>query len=136
MRFAAATIVPVLIAIVAGCGERDFTADQLVDAVNEHGAQLVLGDQVTTSDAGAEVYAIRSTAGGTDPNPQLEGSGGQGALVVADDTGSGAEEFDRCESAADLTCFRVANVVIRFAALDTADQARISGAVTALASEG
>jgi hypothetical protein len=34
-----------------------------------------------------------------------------------------------------LTCFRAANVVLRFTGLDAPDQARISGAFSALASE-
>ncbi|HET6831496.1 MAG TPA: hypothetical protein VFH44_09135 [Solirubrobacterales bacterium] len=136
MRLAPAALIVIAAGLVTGCGERDFTATELVDAVNEHGAQLVLGEPVTTNEAGEEVYTVRSTATGAEPNPQLEGGGGQGALVVADDAGSAADEFDRCESAADLTCFRVANVVLRFSALDAPDQARISGAVSALASEG
>jgi hypothetical protein len=135
VRRAAAALITIAAAITAGCGEREFTAAELVDAVNEHGAQLVLGEQVTTNDAGEPVYTVRSTATGN-PNPQLEGGGGQGALVVADDAGSAADEFDRCETTADLTCFRAANVVLRFSALDAPDRARISGAVSALASEG
>jgi len=120
----------------AGCGEQTFTASGLVDAANAKGAQLALGEQLTTSPAGAEVYVIRSAASAEKANPQLVGGGGKGTLVVADDSGSGAEEFDRCEATADLTCFRAANVVLRFESLDAPDQARVSGAISALASDG
>jgi hypothetical protein len=121
--------------VVAGCGERDFTAAELVDAVNEHGAQLTLGSSVTTNEGGEDVYAVRSAATGADANPQLEGSGGKGSLLVAADAASASEAFDRCDAAPDLTCFRAANVVLRFTGLDAPDQARISGAFSALASE-
>ena len=35
-----------------------------------------------------------------------------------------------------LTCFRAANVVLRFEGMAAADRARVSGAVSALASDG
>jgi len=54
-------------------------------------------------------------------------------MIVADDAGSAGDEFDRCDRSADLTCFRAANVVLRFEGMDAADRARISGAVSALA---
>ena len=54
-------------------------------------------------------------------------------MIVADDAGSAGDEFDRCDRSADLTCFRAANVVLRFEGMDAADRARISGAVSAFA---
>ena len=57
-------------------------------------------------------------------------------MIVASDADSAGAEFDHCETAADLTCFRAANVVLRFEGMDAADRARISGAVSALASDG
>jgi len=135
MARAAAALLALAAAAAIGCGERDFSATELVDAANEHGAQLELGSQVTTTDAGAPVYAIRSVPAG-DANPQLEGGGGRGTLLVADDATAAGAEFDRCDATADLTCFRAANVVLRFTSLDGPDQARISGAISALASDG
>lgn len=136
-------VAAILLAIAAaagasGCGERRFTAEEFVGAANDKDAGLALGAVVTTSDDGAEVYAIESApAPGDEPNPQLEGSGGgRGTLVVAEDAGRAGEEYERCDGAADLTCFRAANVVLRFEAMDPADRARISGALSALASEG
>lgn len=131
----AATALAIAALAAAGCGEQTFTASELVDAANEQGARLALGEQLTTSRDGAEVYAVSSAASPESPNPQLVGGGGKGTLLVAADAGSGSEEFDRCEAAADLTCFRAANVVLRFESLDGPDQARISGAISALASD-
>ena len=57
-------------------------------------------------------------------------------MIVAGDAGSAGDEFDHCEGAADLTCFRAANVVLRFEDMAAADRARVSGAVCARASDG
>lgn len=135
-RVAAALLAGAALATAVGCGERTFTAGGLVDAANAEGAQLALGERLTTSPAGAEVYVIRSAASPGESNPQLVGNGGKGTLVVADGSGSGAAEFERCEATADLTCFRASNVVLRFESLDGPDQARISGAISALAADG
>jgi hypothetical protein len=136
MRQAPAALLAIAALAAAGCGERTFTASELVDAANEKGAQLALGEQLTTSRGGAEVYVVTSAGSSGEANPQLEGGGGKGTLIVADGTEGGAGEFERCEATADLTCFRAANVVLRFESLDAPDQARISGAISALASEG
>jgi hypothetical protein len=128
----AAILVAAAVAVGAGCGERKFDAEELVDALNEQGAELTLGDRIAENEAGDPVYAIKFTPGG-DPNPQLESEGGGGTLVVADDDGAANVEFDRCESAGDLTCFRAANTVMRFDEMAATDRARISGAVSALA---
>ncbi|GIK76983.1 MAG: hypothetical protein EDQ89_05940 [Acidobacteria bacterium] len=136
MARAVAALLAAALAAGAGCGERTFTASGLVDAANAEGARLALGERLTTSPEGAEVYVIRSAASPGAANPQLVGDGGKGTLLVADGSGSGADEFDRCEATADLTCFRAANVVLRFESLDAPDRARISGAISALASDG
>ena len=78
---------------------------------------------------------IRSRrAPSADPNPQLQSGRSSGTLIVAADAGSAGAEFDRCEAAADLTCFRAANVVLRFEEMAAADRARVSGAVVRCAS--
>jgi hypothetical protein len=138
MRFAAATIVLALIATAAaGCGEREFTAQEFVDSANEQGAELALGDQITTTESDEPVIRISfAPPPGTDPNPQLQAGDGSGTMIVASDAESAGAEFDHCETAADLTCFRAANVVLRFEGMAAADRARVSGAVSALASEG
>jgi hypothetical protein len=138
MRLAAAATLLIAVATlaVAGCGEKHFSASGFIDAANEQGAELDLGERLATNPAGEEVYPITTAASGGEPNPQLEGSGSKGTMIVADDAGSAGDEFDRCDQSADLTCFRAANVVLRFEGMDAADRARISGAVSALASDG
>jgi hypothetical protein len=134
---AAATLLIAVAALVAvGCGEEHFSASGFIDAANEQGAELDLGERLATNPAGEEVYPIATASPAGEPNPQLEGGGSKGTMIVADDAGSAGDEFDRCDRSADLTCYRAANVVLRFEAMDAADRARISGAVSALASDG
>ncbi len=133
---AAATLLMLVLAL-AGCGEREFAAAEFVAAANEQGAELALGRAVTANDDGEEVFAIEfAPAPGAERNPQLEAGGGSGTMVVASDAARAGAEFDRCETAADLTCFRAANVVLRFEAMEAADRARVTGALTALQSQG
>jgi hypothetical protein len=64
---------------------------------------------------------------------QLHGEGGDATMLVLDDAEAAGAEFARCETAPLLTCFRAANVVLRFEDMSAADRARIVGAVGALA---
>lgn len=138
MRLSTAATLLIAVAALAavGCGEKHYSASGFIEAANEQGAELDLGERLATNPAGEEVYPITTAAPGGKPNPQLEGSGSKGTMIVADDAGSAGDEFDRCDRSADLTCFRAANVVLRFEGMDAADRARISGAVSAFASDG
>jgi hypothetical protein len=138
MRHGAAAALLAAAVLAVGCGgEREFDAGELIDAANAEGAELALGEQITTTPAGEPVYSIRFAApAGGDPNPQLQSGRSSGTMIVAGDAGSAGEEYDHCESSADLTCFRAANVVLRFEAMAAADRARVSGALSALASDG
>jgi hypothetical protein len=141
MRFgaAAALLLAASAALLAtGCGgEREFAAGEFIDAANAEGAALALGAEISTTENDEPIYAIRSRPEpGADPNPQLGEGPGNGTLIVAVDAAAAGAEFDRCETSADLTCFRAANVVLRFEAMTAADRARISGAVSALAADG
>lgn len=138
MRIAgAATLIAALAALVTGCGEKQFSAAGFVAAANEQGAELALGEQISSTGAGEPIMAVRfAAAAGSDPNPQLHTGHGSGSLIVAADADSAGAEFDRCEGSAGLTCFRAANIVLEFEGMDAADRARVSGAVAALASQG
>jgi len=139
MRLAgAATLIAAVAALaVAGCGEKRFSAEEFVDAVNDQGAELALGERISSTASGDPIMAVEfAPVAGSDPNPQLHTGQGSGSLIVASDAGSAGAEFARCEGAADLTCFRAANVVLEFEGMDAADRARVSGAISALATEG
>jgi hypothetical protein len=124
-----------LLALISGCGgERVFTADEFVEAVNAEGAEISLGDVITTNQEGIEVRAI--TLGRTDVSPTGAAGepGASGAMLVLADDGAAREELSRCESAPAFTCFRAANVVLRFEDIFPEEQVRLSEAFQAIAS--
>jgi hypothetical protein len=98
-------------ALVAGCGEgRTFTAEEFVDEVNDEGVKLELGEELVTDRDDQELYGVE-----LEPVAELPGGADRhaaGSLSVSDD-GEGADaELASCQAAADLLCFRAANVVV------------------------
>jgi hypothetical protein len=140
----AAVMCALLVALPAACGgEATFTADELVAEVNANGAGVRLGEPLTTSQEDLELYALRLAGGGGAPGvaPGDAGSApvdvhGGGTLTIADDADAALDEYERCESAASLICFRAANAVLIFeGAVPNQDLARIESAVSAMAEE-
>jgi hypothetical protein len=108
------------VCLLGGCGGDDggFTAEQFVDAVNQRGGALELGAALPSTRSDAEVYALELAgpgavegAGADEPAGGDESHGG-GSLAVMPDADAGLEEFERCEQAASLLCFRADNVVL------------------------
>ena len=124
----------VVTGMAIGCGsqERTFDAEGFVDEIDAHGAQLELGPVLTTRADGIDVHVLRFSGGDTDS--QLHSADtGTATMLVMEDSEAAREEFARCESAPTLTCFRAANVVLRFEEMDATDQARIVGAMEGIA---
>ena len=126
---------------LAACGdETTFTADELVAEVNERGAQVRLGERLTTSQD-VELYALRLAGAGAAPGVPLGDAGsapvdvhGGGTLTITEDDDAALAEFERCESAVSLVCFRAANAVLIFeGAVPNQDLARIETAVRSMA---
>jgi hypothetical protein len=127
---------------VTGCGdETTFTADELVTEVNDRGAGIRLGEPLTTSQEDVELYALRLAGGGAVPGlpPGDAGSAptdvhGGGTLTITEDDDAALAEYERCESAVSLVCFRAANAVLIFeGAVPNQDLARIESAVRSMA---
>lgn len=119
---------------LAACGddERQFTAESFIDAMNDNGAALALGPVLTTSPDGIDVNVVEFT--GTAPSATGEEAGteeanGSATLLLFDGSGAAMDEFDRCNVAPALTCFRAANAVLRVEELQPSDQARITTAI-------
>jgi hypothetical protein len=130
-----AAALAVAAAAAAGCGsEREFDEASVTEALNEAGAGLVLGEPLPVSTEGIEVHQVSLGHPGAVPS----GDGhthGDGALIVLDDSAAAEEEFARCQSALDFTCFRAANVVLRFTGMSPVDQQLLSDSVSAIATE-
>lgn len=99
---------------LAACGEEpSFSAEGFVRDVNREGVALALGEPLTTEEPGKELYAVelRPLAG-----PRLDSEGEPlltgGSLSVYDRDSAAEPEYESCRRAADLLCYRLANVVV------------------------
>lgn len=123
---------------LAACGEeRSFDAEEFVETMNDQGAQVKLGEELSTTDAGAEIYALRLEEAGsaTEPAPADAELHGGGSLKVTESADAAREEYERCEDAVTLICFRAANVAIYFEGITPEEQARVGQAIAALEDE-
>jgi hypothetical protein len=137
-----ATCVALLAGSLAACGdEATFTAEELVAEVNARGAQVRLGERLTTSQEGVELYALRLAGAGAAPGVPSGDAGsapvdvhGGGTLTITENDDAALAEYERCESAVSLVCYRAANAVLIFeGAVPNQDLARIEAAVQAMA---
>jgi hypothetical protein len=113
----------------AGCTEeRKLSAGEFVADVNEQGVELTLGEPLHTEDESKELYAVtlepveagepaghEGEHGGAAEPGRDEGHGhehGGGSLAVYEGNGAAGEGLKACESAADLLCYRAANIVV------------------------
>jgi len=105
-----------LVAVVAaGCTEeRTFSAEEFVEDVNAQGVEMHLGEELSTTEADAELHAVElEPLIGTPEVPgEEEHAHTGGSLGVYDDTGGAEDRLEECEAAADLLCYRAANVVV------------------------
>jgi hypothetical protein len=134
-----------LAAALTACGdETTFTADELVTEVNDRGARVRLGEPLTTSQEDVELYALRLAGTGAAPGVPSGDAGsapvdvhGGGTLTITEDDDAALAEFERCESAVSLVCFRAANAVLIFeGAIPNQDLARIEMAVQSMGEDG
>lgn len=115
--------------LALGCGgERSFEAEELVSALNEHGAGLELGEPLGSQGPAREIHAVGLASSAT----QVRGGG---SLAVTGDVAEAEAEYERCESAASLICYRAANAVLRLEEVSPEQQARLAEAFNALDSE-
>jgi hypothetical protein len=115
--------------VLAACGaERTFEPAEFVEAANEQGAGMELGEPLASAEGGNEVFAVELASSAT----QVHGGG---SLLVADGVEEGEAEFARCESAASLICYRAANVVVRLEEVGPEQGAQLEEALKALESE-
>jgi hypothetical protein len=145
LAVAATMSIALLAGLVGACGddETTFTGDELVAEVNANGAGVQLGEPLTTAQEDLELYALRLRGSGAAPGvaPGDPGSApvdvhGGGTLTIAKDADAALTEYERCESAVSLICFRAANAVLAFeGAVPNQDLERIESAISAMAEE-
>jgi hypothetical protein len=97
----------------------------------------VLGEPLDIEREGAEAHEVSfEEAGAVHADEASEHGHGGGTLTITADPDAGLAEYQRCESAATLLCFRAANAVLFFeSSLDPADRVRLEQALRQMASE-
>ena len=144
MRRARRSLVLFLVATApvsaAACAEteRSFSSAELVEKLNAGGAGLVLEEPLPSFREGVELNAVRveehdEQASGQGPSGGHEHGGG--TLAIMADADAGLVEFERCERAVTLVCFRASNAVLFFEELDPVDRARLGRAFQGLADD-
>lgn len=127
-------------AVLLGCGQDGaFTAQEFVAEANRHGAGLILEGELDSTREDTELHSVELE----DPEPGTGARGLEelghagGTLTITENEEAGAAEYERCEAAASLLCYRAGNAVLFFEdALQPDELARIASAFRALASEG
>ena len=123
---------------LTGCGgEREFSAEELVEEANSNGAGLVLGEPLESTRENAEIRTLTFEDAGADDEGEEPGHAhGGGTLTIAADADAGLAEYERCERAVSLVCFRASNAVILFdGGIEPEHRAALEGALRAMASE-
>jgi hypothetical protein len=141
VRWAGAACVLAAITLAACGSGGTFTAQKLVDEVNQHGAGLRLGEPLETTQEETEIYAIRLEGSAPAVPPTGESSApadvhAGASLTIAEDNDAALAEYARCETAVSLLCFRAANALLILEdTTPAADIARVEDAISALASD-
>ena len=96
-RYGAAVLAAAAL-VLQGCGEEQtYEADEFVDAVNEEGVNLRLGEPLISATEGQRVYAVS-----LEPLAKLPG----------EHDARPDDEMEDCRASADLLCYQAANVVV------------------------
>lgn len=101
--------------VVGGCTEeRTFSAEEFVEEVNAQGVEMHLGEELSTTEADAELHAVElePLIGAPEVSGEEEHAHAGGSLAVYDDTAAAEDRLEECEAAADLLCYQAANVVV------------------------
>jgi hypothetical protein len=124
-----------LTALASGCGERTLSAEEFVSEVEDEGVELELGKELISEDEDKELYELE-----LEPLPGADLPGGvdpahtAGSLAVYDEVDQAVNGLEECESAADLVCYRAANVVVVLEG-NTIEAQRLAVAIQKLAQE-
>jgi hypothetical protein len=124
------------------------TADEFVSLANENGAGIELGEPLystegevyalTLEEEAGEEHAAEDEKHAAEEEHAAEEHGhehGGGSLNVADSEEQALAEYEQCEAAATLLCYRAANIAVVFEGLSTEERARLDAAFRAIEAE-
>lgn len=109
-----ATVALSALAMAACSREKTFSAEEFIQDVNEQGVEISLAEELTTTEADAQLYAVElEPLVGTPPVPGEEEHAHQGgSLAVYEETEGASDRLETCRNAADLLCYQAANIVV------------------------
>jgi hypothetical protein len=118
--------------LAGGCGGSDqrFTAEGFVAAVNEHGAELVLGGPLPYPREDAELHSVTFE----EAEDHAGHAHGSGTLAVFPEDSAALAEHERC-SATTLQCYRAANVMLSYVEAHPVELERLAAAFEGLAAQ-
>jgi len=138
VRAAAGTLAAAAAALaLAACGAAYDDPQAFVDAANAEGAGFELGPSLDTTNPDNRIYAI-TVRGALDPHEGAEpgqASLGGGSITVTPGEDEARAEYEECEGAVSLLCYRAGNVALMLEnEIDPGVRERVDAAISALAS--
>ncbi len=123
--------------LLGGQEGAELSAAEFVERVNEQGAGIEVGEQLSVSERGSvyDLVLLDPPAAERARGASAAQTDGTASLIVAPDEDGGVSEYDRCESAASLICFRAANAVVLVEDATPEQLARLGTAIQALGSQ-
>jgi hypothetical protein len=122
---------------LAGCGVPYDDAESFVDAANAEGAGMELGPSLSSSNPDYEIYAVE-LEGAEEPTEAREPGQahlGGGSLTVTPSEDEAIGEYEECEAAVSLVCWRAGNVALVLEnEIGSEERARVNEAISALGS--
>jgi hypothetical protein len=123
---------------LTGCGTAYDDAQSFVDAANAEGADFELGPSLSTTNPEHQIYAIELEGGPDRAEMREPGQAhlGGGSVTVTEGEDEARLEYEECESAVSLLCYRAGNVALVLEdEVAPAERARVDAAISALASD-
>jgi hypothetical protein len=117
-----------------GSSSSTFDAQGFVDAANDEGAGLALGDSLFSGQKDTKVYAIGfEDSAGPAPGGEEHGSA---SLTISKDADAATAVYQQCESAGNFTCYRANNAALVFDEGSSHDDvAKVDAAIRAMAKD-
>jgi len=120
-----------LVGFACGEDEREFTASELISELADRGAPLDLEGTLHNDQEGVVVYELSLS----DPRSGAHSEESGASLILAESEEIAISEFERCDSAVRLVCFRVANGVVYLSNHDPGPIGEIETAVKDMESD-
>ena len=123
---------------LAGCGTAYDDAQSFVDAANAEGAGLELGPSLSSSNPDFEIYAVELEGASAPGEAREAGQAhlGGGSITVTPGEDEAIAEYEECETAVSLVCYRAGNVALIVEDEVGAEaRTRLNDAISALASD-